>query len=147
MGISGFKDSIKNIDNSFAFYKEINWKNSRSTDNPVTDKFLSSGVLLTLKDNEIDGLKAGMYLKLVVTNGKTIYVDMSGLETGAGAITNAQIAKGTITRDKIDETFEASISALEQKLAGSDMSVVEQINNAINVCNTYTDSATAWIQL
>lgn len=149
MGISGFKDSIANSDNSFIFYKDINWngKSSDITSSPIVDKFLSSGVLLALKDNEVEGLKAGMYLKLVVTNGETIYIDMSGLVTGAGAITNEQIAKGTISRDKIDEAFEESIAALERKLAGSDDSIIEQINQAIQTCKDYTDEMVGWMQI
>lgn len=150
MGISGFKDSISNSDNSFSFYKEINLS-STSSDNskksPLADKYLSSGLLLSLKDNEVEGLKAGMYLKLEVANGDTVYVDMQGLVTGAGAISNENIAKGTISRDKIDEAFEESIAALERKLAGSSDSVLEQISAAIIKCNNYTDSSTAWIQL
>lgn len=150
MSISGFKNSITNADNSFTFYKKIDWNKSSSDTNkksPLADKYLSGGALLALKDNEIENLKAGMYLKLEVANGDTVYVDMQSLVTGAGAITNENIATGTISRDKIDQAFEDSISALERKLAGSGDSVIEQINAAVVQCNNYTDKSTEWIQL
>lgn len=150
MNISSFKNSISNLDNSFIFYKEINWNKTSSEINqksPLADRYVSNGILLVLKDNEIEGLKAGTYLKLEITNENPVYIDMQSLVIGANTITNEQIAKGTISRDKIDALFERSLSALEKKLVGSNDSVAEQINAAIIQCNTYTDNSTMWIQL
>lgn len=137
---SEFKNSISN--NSFLLIKNINWNNS-STDtstSPIVDKFLSSGELLTLKDGEISGLKAGAYLKLIVANSNTIYIDMSEMGNGNELITNNQIAKGTISRDRINEDFEKSFSEIESKLSGIDTTVLEQIKQEISQYDT------EWIQ-
>ena len=114
---------------------------------PFTDKYLSSGILVTLKDGEVENLSAGTYLKFFISNGENVYVNVSNLVIGVGSITNEKISNGTISRNKIDKEFEKSITALELKLAGNDNSVVEQIAEAINQCNSYTDDSLGWIQL
>lgn len=128
---SDFKNSISN--NSFLFIKNINWNNSSiDSSSPIVDKFLSSGELLTLKDGEISGLKAGTYLKLIVANSNIVYIDMSEMVNSNELITNNQIAKGTISRDRINEDFEKSFSEIEFKLSGINTTILEQIEQKIS---------------